>query len=513
MNKKVRTRIAPSPTGYATIGNIRTALFCYLYAKRHGGEFILRIEDTDKTRFVDGAEKYIIDSLKWLGISPDDGVNYDGTAKYRQSEREYRSYVDILLASGDAYYAFDTSEDLDIIRKKAEASKSVFSYNSVTRVNMKNSISLSSDEVKSRLESGELYTIRFKTPRNREIIFKDLVKGVVKFNTNNMDDKILFKSDNTVAFHLANVVDDYKMEITHVIRGDEWLSSTPLHILIYEAFGWDKPEFCHLPLVLGPDGKKLSKRKMKEYGFPVFPLSCSYLDDNGKSVHVTGFKDENYEPDALINFLALLGWNPGGNKEFMTMDEMISLFELERINNSGAMFDIEKLKNFNAHYLRSRDSEDLFIDYIFQYVPDSFNGEYGVESCIKIANIAKERSIFRTDLYKAVSYFFEPVILKDDVVLKNDAEFRQIMEAMKKGYLSAESSISNNWMADFIKHDIESFCEKFGFKIGKVLLDLRLALTGGIPGPDLPTTMEVLGKDESFKRIENLLEKTKKVAD
>ena len=492
-----------SPTGFATVGNIRTALFCYLYAKRHGGDFVLRIEDTDKTRFVEGAEKYIIDSLKCLGIPPDDGVNADGTAMYRQSEREYRSYVDKLLASGHAYYAFDTPEELDLVRKKAEASKSVFSYNSITRNNMRNSLSLSADDVKIKMDIGLPYVIRFNVPRNREIIFHDLVKGAVKFNTNNMDDKVLFKSDGMVAYHLGNVVDDHLMEITHVIRGDEWVSSTPLHILLYEAFGWDKPEFCHLPLVLGPDGKKLSKRKMKEYGFPVFPLNCSYEDEKGATVDVIGFKDEGYEPDALINFLALLGWNPGGNKEIMTMDEMVSLFELERINNSGAMFDIEKLKSFNAHYLRSREPIELYNTFILPFAPEPCHKGGSV---IKIVDIAKERSVFSKNLYPSVSYFFEPVILKDDVVLKNDVEFRAVMDAVSK------SDYTNSWDAITIKMDLEAFCEVLGFKLGKVLPDLRLALTGGIPGPDLPTTMEILGRDESLKRIKALLNKTEKVA-
>lgn len=513
MDKKVKTRFAPSPTGALHCGGCRTALFNYLFAKKHGGDFLLRIEDTDQTRFVEGAEKYIIDSLKWLGISPDDGINSDGTARYRQSEREYKSYVDILLANGNAYYAFDTSEELEDARKRAEASKTIFSYNSFSRVNMKNSLSMSADEVKAKLDAGVPYAIRFHTIRNREIKFVDVVKGLITFNSNNMDDKILFKSDGLPTYHLANVVDDHLMEISHVIRGDEWLTSTSLHIMLYEAFGWEKPVFCHLPLINGPDGTKLSKRHGDKYGFPVFPMTWDYVNEKKETVHITGFKDENYEPDALINFLALLGWNPGNNKEIMSIQEMISLFDLKRVNNSGAKFDIEKLRNFNAHYLRNRDFIPLFENYIKPYISNKENigdikkdGVYNLLKIGHIVDIAKERSIFSTDLYKAVSYFFEPVELKENVVLKNDSEFRYIMHE----FLIIRNKIE--WTAENIKSNLESLCAEKGYKFVKILPDLRLALTGGIPGPDLPTTLEILGIDESFERIWNLLNKTLKVA-
>jgi glutamyl-tRNA synthetase len=465
---------------------------------------LLRIEDTDQKRFITGAEKYIIDSLTWLGILPDDSINPDGTAKYRQSEREYRSYVEILLKNGNAYYAFDTAEELDAMRKRLEAGGvSNPGYTTITRENMRNSLTLSADEVTKLLESNTPYVIRFNTPRHKEVRFTDSVKGVISFNSNNMDDKILFKSDGLPTYHMANVVDDHLMEITHVIRGDEWLSSTPLHILLYEAFGWDRPEFCHLPLILGPDKKKLSKRHGDKYGFPVFPITWDYVNEDNENVHVTGFKDGNYEPDALINFLALLGWNPGENKEIMTMAEMISMFDLERINNSGAMFDIEKLKNFNAHYLRSRDNGALFVEYIYPSIPINRLKPTDID---KVVEIAKERSVFHTDLYPSVSYFFEPVVLKDDVVLKNPTEFSAVMESVLK------SDYSEGWDAVTIKKDLEAFCELFGFKLGKILPDLRTALTGGIPGPDLPTTMSVLGKEESLSRIKNLLNKIEKVA-
>jgi len=499
--KKIRTRFAPSPTGPLHIGGVRTALFNYLFAKKHSGDFILRIEDTDKTREVEGAIDYITKSLKWLGFVPDESPEVGGNyGPYKQSDRLdiYKKYAHDLVKTGHAYYAFDTSEWLDAMRTKYESSKAMFIYNASTRDSMINSISMSASDVEKKLEAGDAYVIRFKMPRNTEIKFDDKIRGWVTFSSDKLDDKILFKSDGYPTYHLANVVDDHLMEISHVIRAEEWLPSTPLHVLLYEAFGWDKPEFCHLPLVNGPDGKKLSKRHAAKYGFPIFPMDWDYVQD-GKAAHASGFKDAGYEADALLNFLALLGWNPGGDKEYMSMNELVSLFDLDRVNKSGANFDIEKLKHFNAHYVRNRDSEDLFIEYMLPNVPkNSF--EYSEGNIRKIVDIAKERSVFTRDLYPAVSYFFEPVVLKDDVVLKNPTEFGKVMEALTRSDLK-----NDDWAADFIKADLEAFCEVFGFKLGKVLPDLRMALTGAIPGPDLPTTMEVLGRDESLKRIHNLL--------
>ena len=503
MEKKIRTRIAPSPTGFATCGNLRTALFNYLFAKKHGGEFVIRIEDTDRTRFVEGSEKYIIDALTWLGMRPDVGIKSDGTAEFRQSEREYRSYAELLISKGHAYYAFDTAEDLERMNAIAKASGAKTGYNSFSRMSMKNSFTMSAEDVKSLLDSGHPHVIRFNVPRNTTVNFTDYVKGAISFDSNNLDDKVLFKSDGMAAYHLANVVDDHLMEITHVIRGDEWVSSTPLHIMLYEAFGWDKPEFCHMPLVLGPDGKKLSKRKMKEYGFTVFPLACNYVDDKGGTVDVLGFKDLGYDADAFINYLALLGWNPGNNKEFMTMDEMISLFTLERVNNSGAIFDIVKLNSFNSHYMRNREHALLWNKYIWPNLTryDNYNNEMWKD----IVDFAKERCVFAKDLYKSVSYFFEPVVLKEDVVLKNPTEFGNVMSSLIELY----SDDKRGFSATIIKEDLEVICGTLGYKVGKVLPDLRMALTGGIPGPHLPETMEVIGKGESINRISNLLTKIK----
>lgn len=515
MNKTVRTRFAPSPTGPLHIGGVRTALFNYLFAKKHGGQFLLRIEDTDKTREVEGAIQYVIDSFKWLGFVPDEGPGFGGSrGPYKQSERLdlYKKYAHELIEKGHAYYAFDTPEELDEKRNQFKKASVNFIYNNKTRLSMNNSLSLSADAVKAKLDSGDSYVIRFKMPSKTEIKFNDKIRGWVTFNSETLDDKVIFKSDGYPTYHLANVVDDHLMAITHVIRAEEWLSSTPLHILLYEAFGWEKPEFCHLPLVLGPDGQKLSKRHAAKYGFPIFPLDWDYVQD-GSAAHASGFKDAGFDADALLNFLALLGWNPGNNMEFMSMDELISLFDLDRVNKAGAVFDIEKLKHFNAHYLRGRDPIFIFETFIEPNAPRDKNiadikhdGIYNIIKVGQIVDIAKERSIFSKDLYGTVSYFFEPVVLKDDVVLKNPNEFKEVMESFFDYLVEPFDFKSEN-----IKSLLEEISSNNGYKIGKVLPDLRMALTGGIPGPHLHEVMEILGIHESLKRIKNLIEKTEKV--
>lgn len=500
--KKVRTRFAPSPTGPLHIGGVRTALFNYLFAKKHGGDFILRVEDTDKTREVEGAVDYITDSLNWLGFAPDEGPMSGGNyGPYKQSDRLdiYKKYAHMLVESGHAYYAFDTPEELDKIREKYKESSVNFIYNSITREGLHNSIYFPADYVMNKINSGDPYVIRFKMPKNLDIKFNDRIRGWVTFNSDKLDDKVLFKSDGYPTYHLANVVDDHLMEISHVIRAEEWLPSTPLHILLYEAFGWDKPEFCHLPLVNGPDNKKLSKRHASKYGFPIFPLDWDYVQE-GANAHALGFREAGFEPDALLNFLALLGWSPGNNLEFMSMDNLISLFDLDRVNKSAAIFDIEKLKHFNAHYLRNKSNDYLFDNHIKPYISDSLSMSYDLNKINDIVELAKERSVFAKDLYPTVSYFFESVVVGDDVIMKNPKEFREVMELFFD--IMVEPYEFNSAQ---IKYDLEEFCKILGFKIGKILPDLRLALTGGIPGPDLPTTMEILGKEESVFRIKNLL--------
>jgi glutamyl-tRNA synthetase len=351
MERRIRVRFAPSPTGPLHMGGVRTALYNYLFAKKMKGDFILRIEDTDQNRFVPGAEDYIIEALKWCGITPNEGVGFgDGQfAPYRQSERKsmYRQYAEQLVKDGHAYYAFDSASELEVIRKKMEADKETFSYDGVSRMYLKNSITLSADEVNKHLNSGEHYVIRMKVPQNEEIHVHDIIRGLVTVQTSQMDDKVLFKSDGMPTYHLANVVDDYLMKITHVIRGEEWLPSAPLHVLLYRSFGWEDvmPAFAHLPLLLKPDGNgKLSKRDGDRLGFPVFPLNWTDPDTKEQS---SGYREKGYFPEAFVNVLALLGWHPEGDRELFAMDELISEFSLERVNKAGAKFDPEKTKWFN----------------------------------------------------------------------------------------------------------------------------------------------------------------------
>lgn len=507
MNNRVRTRIAPSPTGPAHIGNLRTALFNYLFAKKHGGDFILRVEDTDSKREVDGSFDYILSSLEWLGIPIDESPAHGGSfGPYKQSERKdiYKKYVQLLVDSGNAYYAFDTTEELDAMREKITASGVKSSgYNWSVRETMKNSLTLPKDDVDSRISSGENYVVRFKMPRSIDVKFKDEIRGWISFSTNDLDDKVIWKSsDGLPTYHLANVVDDHLMEITHVIRGEEWVSSTPLHILLYKAFGWEHPIFAHLPLILDPSGKKLGKRN--KYGIPVFALDWSYVDEDGNVNDINGFRDAGYEPKALLNYLALLGWSPGNNLEFMTLDEMVSLFSIERINKSGAKFDLDKLNAFNAHYVRNMSDKEIFGKMFWDIAKSSMaQVDYNADSMKSIINMAKERSVFAKDLYPSVSFFFENIVLGGDVALKNHNEFHEVMSEFY------DHSTRMDWTAESIKSVLTELCEKRGFKLGKVLPDLRLALTGGIPGPDLPTTMEILGLTETIDRIENLLYKTR----
>ena len=367
MDKKVRVRFAPSPTGPLHMGGVRTALYNYLFAKKHGGDFILRIEDTDQTRYVPGAEEYIIESLKWCNLIPDEGVGFGGEyGPYRQSERKetgmYRTYAEQLVENGYAYYAFDTPEELEQMRENLKkAGVAAPQYNAVTRNSMKNSLTLSAEEVKSRIENGDPYVIRIKMPRNEEVKFKDLIRGWVVVNSNNLDDKVIFKADGMPTYHLANVVDDYSMKITHVIRGEEWLPSGPLHVLLYKYLGWEEemPQFAHLPLILKPDGNgKLSKRDGDRLGFPVFPLE--WKDPKSGEIS-SGYREKGYFPEAFVNMLALLGWNPGTEQELFTLDELVQAFSLERVGKSGAKFDPDKTRWFNQQYLRKKSNEAIII--------------------------------------------------------------------------------------------------------------------------------------------------------
>ena len=491
--EKVVTRIAPSPTGFMHIGNLRTALYNYLFAKKHGGIFYVRIEDTDQKRYVAESEKYIQDALDWCGIKPDYAPWNPGSGEYakmRQSERDYTKHTKTLLDKGMAYYAFDTDADM----VKAREGNPHFAYDVKTRMSMRNSLSLSKEEVDSLLNSKTPYVIRFKTPENRTIIVNDIIRGEVSLNTNQTDDKVLVKSNGIPTYHMANVCDDHDMGTTHVIRGEEWLPSTPLHIMLYEAFGWTAPVFAHLPLILNPDGKgKLSKRKALSLGIPAFPMGGEGEDDKGNKVKYLGFKDEGYEPQAMLNFLVLLGWSPNDETELMSMADMISNFSLENVHKAGARFDIDKAKWFNQSHLNQyRSDEELLkhIDMGSQFI-------YSDENLAKIVDICKKRSTFTKDLQAVADIFFKPVIIKDSDRKTITDDYRNVMSS----FISKDI----NWTAEAIKQAIFDICAEKSIKMGKVMPALRVAIAGGLPGPDLVSTMEILGSEESIVRIKNTL--------
>ncbi len=496
MLNPVRVRFAPSPTGPLHIGGVRTALYNYLLAHQTGGQFILRIEDTDQTRFVPGAENYILESLKWLGISPDEGVGVGGPHEpYRQSERKglYKSYAERLLADGKAYYAFDTAEELDAIRKTYESKGSAFQYNAVNRTKLRNSLAMSTKEVEDLLSKDTPYVIRLKVPAKGEIRFQDSIRDWVHVHTSSIDDKVLMKSDGMPTYHLANVVDDHIMEITHVIRGEEWLPSAPLHILLYQAFGWTPPTFAHLPLLLKPEGNgKLSKRDADLGGFPVFPLE--WIDPT--TGHISkGFREEGYLPEATLNFLAFLGWNPGTEQELFSLDELVQTFSLDRINKAGAKFDVNKAKWFNEQYLKNQPIKAL----VSTYLPnmDSTKAE-------AFASLYIDRITFPNQLGKLSEEFFEIPSVYDEAVLANkwNQENQNALNLLSKNL----NSKVENWNSDEIKHGIHSILEEAGIKMGKVMQVLRVALSGNGAGPDLMISMELWGRESVLKRLQKALE-------
>lgn len=499
MENKVRVRFAPSPTGPLHMGGVRTALFNYLFARKHGGDFLLRIEDTDQTRYVPGAEDYIVESLRWCGLVPDEGVAFGGAyGPYRQSERKamYRQYADQLLASGNAYYAFDTPEELDVLRAEAEANGSVFSYDLHTRNSLKNSLTLSVDEVQQRIERGDAWVIRFKMPENRDVVEKDMIRGEVKFNTNQLDDKVLFKADGMPTYHLANVVDDHLMKITHVIRGEEWLPSMPLHVLLYEAFGWTvRPQFAHLPLILKPTGKgKLSKRDGDKMGFPVFPL---LWHDPETGEFSRGYREDGYFAEAFINMLALLGWNAGTDQEFFTMDELIENFSLDRVVKSGARFDPEKAKWFNRHYLQQKPDAELAE--LFKPVLAQKDIAIDTEKLIRIISLIKERCEFVNDLWEQGSYFFQAPDSYDEKTASK--KWKPETGAMLLEIVALFNEITD-WNAALVKDEFSNFMNAKGWNFGVIMVPIRLALVGSSQGIDLFDICGLIGKDETISRIE-----------
>lgn len=491
------------------MGGVRTALYNYLFAKKHGGDFLLRIEDTDQERFVPGAEQYIIESLRWCGLEPNEGVGFgDGPyAPYRQSERKdaglYRQYADQLIKDGFAYYAFDTKEELEEMRRRLEAAKvASASYNAVTRQNMKNSITLSEDEVNKRLASGDPYVVRIKIPRNEEIRVKDIIRGWVVVHSGQLDDKVLFKSDGMPTYHLANVVDDYLMKITHVIRGEEWLPSAPLHVLLYKYLGWEQymPEFAHLPLLLRPDGNgKLSKRDGDRLGFPVFPLNWK---DPFTGEQSSGYREKGYFPEAFVNMLVLLGWHPSGNQELFTMEELIADFSLERVSKSGAKFDFEKTKWFNQQYLRKKTSAELAALWMPELKEKKITSDpaYVTEVC----RLLTEKASFVNEFWSLGSFFFiepsefDPEIIKKRWTEKTKSFFTKFREDLQQ-------------LSDFSHAGVEtrfkSSCEEAGIKSGEVMQLFRLIISGAAGGPALFEMASLLGKEKVVNRISYFLNK------
>jgi glutamyl-tRNA synthetase len=502
MTKEVRVRFAPSPTGALHIGGVRTALYNYLFARKMGGKFLLRIEDTDQTRFVPGAETYIQESLDWLGISPDESPwNPGSVGPYRQSERKesYLSYAMDLVEKGHAYYAFDTAEELEAMRERLTAARIMQpQYNSITRSQMKNSLTLSPAEVQERLASGAPYVIRVKVPLKEEIRLQDLIRGWVMVHSSTLDDKVLMKSDGMPTYHLANIVDDHLMGITHVIRGEEWLPSAPLHVLLYRFFGWEDtmPQFAHLPLLLKPDGNgKLSKRDGDKLGFPVFPLNW---EDPFTAEKSSGFREKGYLPEALLNFLAFLGWNPGDEQEIFSLEELVAAFSIERIGKSGTKFDIAKANWFNEHYLRS-SSPELLSSYLIQ----DAQGE-GVslskEKAAAIVALLRERITFPSDLWRDSKFLsFAPTKFDEEVAAKKwNAEAAQLLEAYAQ---ALDASAAEPFDSTAAKALLEQTAESLGIKLGKVTQAVRLAVTGLGAGPDLMEVFAILGTKEVAKRI------------
>ena len=503
MSSNVRVRFAPSPTGPLHIGGVRTALYNYLFAKKHGGDFLLRIEDTDQTRFIPGAEKYIVESLAWCGISPDEGIGGEdrGNGPYRQSERKemYRKYADRLLDEEKAYVAFDSAEDLNAMRQMAkDAGAANWQYNYITRGNMKNSLTLPKEEVAAKMAAGEPYVVRIKLPRDHEVRFEDAIRGWVSVNTNNMDDKVLFKADGMPTYHLANVVDDYLMGITHVIRGEEWLPSAPLHVMLYEAFGWNCPAFAHLPLLLKPDGPgKLSKRDGDRLGFPVFPIDWNN-QETGESA--SGYREFGFYPEAFINMLALLGWNPGTEKEIFSLTELISEFDLNKVSRSGAKFDFEKGKWFNQNFLRGLSQDQLASE--LKRELDKCGLTYKEAFLGKIASMMSERATFSKDLMTEGLFLFQAPSEYDEKTRKKkwSEQSQQMMQDLIDRFMDLDD-FSEGAIEEVFKNYLSE--KEVGF--GKVGPSFRLAVTGKGMGPSMFAICEVLGKEEVVSRIKKAI--------
>jgi glutamyl-tRNA synthetase len=499
MSKPVRVRFAPSPTGPLHIGGVRTALFNYLFAKKHGGVFYLRIEDTDQNRYVPGAEDYIFEALEWLGISPSETVGKNEKfGPYRQSERKaiYSKYAQQLIETGYAYYAFDTNEALDQFRKEEEAQGQTFIYNWHNREKLDNSLVISPQETAKRLSEGEAYVVRFKTPVNETLALKDIIRGDISINTNVLDDKVLFKSDGMPTYHLANIVDDHLMETSHVIRGEEWLPSMPLHVLLYRAFGWEAPEFAHLPLLLKPIGNgKLSKRDGDKLGFPVFPLEWKSAE--GVS---SGYREQGYFSEAVVNFLALLGWNDGTEKELFSLDELVAAFDLNRIHKAGAKFDPDKNKWFNHQYLQLQDNLALADIFAQELTKKGF--VYSIEKIEKIVGLIKERAHFVSEFWSLSDYFFEAPTVYDEKAAKNWKEDTPVLLEQLIVVLHSITDFTSLTIENTVKEWMTA--QEIG--MGKIMQPFRLSLVGALKGPHLFDIAELIGKEETIARLKKAIQ-------
>ena len=508
MTKQVRVRFAPSPTGPLHIGGVRTALFNYLFAKKHNGTFVLRIEDTDQNRYVANAEQYIIDALNWSQIPFDEGPGKEGgCGPNRQSERKglYKKYADELIVSGNAYYAFDTAEELDFHRNNHQEKGKTFIYNWHNREKLNNSLKLSREVVQEKINNGEKYVIRFKSPVDEILELKDMIRGEIKIDTNVLDDKILFKSDGMPTYHLANIVDDHLMEISHVIRGEEWLPSMALHVLLYRAFGWDTPEFAHLPLILKPTGKgKLSKRDGDKLGFPVFPLEYTNKETGEVS---KGYREDGYFSDAFINMLAFLGWNPGTEQELFSLNELIDAFDISKVGKSGAKFDAEKTKWFQHQYFIQKEDLEiakLFLPVLEQHLGNSFDRDLDLEYITKVVGLIKERGTFVSDLWDLGGFFFMAPETYDEKATKKNWK-----EGTADLMLELGQMIENitDYSSQNIENSIKEWITSKEIGFGKVMQPLRLSLVGALKGPHLSDIAFLIGRDETVRRIRSAVEK------
>jgi glutamyl-tRNA synthetase len=498
-DRRVRVRFAPSPTGPLHIGGVRTALYNYLFARKHGGDCLLRIEDTDQNRFVPGAEEYILEALTWAGIRFDEGPHTGGPhAPYRQSERKamYRQYAMQLIEAGHAYYAFDTPEELEAMRERLKAGSTPAQYDAVSRGSMRNSLTLSSDEVEKKLSAGEPYVIRIKLPRKEEVRFHDAIRGWVVVNSSQMDDKVLFKSDGMPTYHLANVVDDYLMDISHVIRGEEWLPSAPLHVMLYRYLGWEDrmPVFAHLPLLLKPEGNgKLSKRDGDRLGFPVFPLQWT---DPASGEVSSGYRETGYDPHALVNMLALLGWHPSFNRELFTMDELIQEFSLEKVSKSGAKFDLQKALWFNHHYLMEKDPAQLAAELMPQLQDAGYQAD--PDYLAKVVSLMREKVGFAKEIIPQGKYFFQdPETFDSQVIAK---KWKAGTEAFLNE-LAADYAALEMFSAEATEETFKARCAARGETPGQWMQILRVAVSGAAAGPPVFEMLSLLGKETICRRL------------